>query len=488
MILKHPFLFEVNTWVWLNDLSKTYKRQINLSNVPGEVWDHIASNGFQYVWLMGVWERSPAGIQIAMEHEDMVNHFRSVLDDFVPEDVVGSPYCIKNYLVDEHLGGSKGLETVREALNIRGIKLILDFVPNHVAPDHPWTYQHPEYFISGSIDEFFDAPNEFYQGESTIFAKARDPYYPPWPDVIQLNAFSEGYRRASLKTISKIAGQCDGIRCDMAMLLTNRIFRKTWGDKAGPVPSTEYWDQIIPLIKKEHPNFLFIGEVYWDMEWEMLQQGFDYCYDKRLYDRMMGETAENIRDHLTADIHFQSKLVRFIENHDEPRVSAKFNELRNLTTAITFSTLPGMRLFHEGQFEGRKIKVPVFLGRRPEEQSSEYLAEMYKSLLNILDQPLFHNGDWKLCKISGWDDNQSFLDMIGWAWTDEDNRVIIVVNFSENSSQGMIKLPWSNFKNEEIVINDPFNQNRFERNAEELLRHGLYVDIPPFGNHIMFIK
>jgi len=237
MIMRRfPIVYEINTWVWLGELSKKHKRKINLNNIPSKEWEYLASFGFDALWLMGVWQRSPVGVQIALEYEEMVNQFRTILPDFTPKDLVGSPYCIKTYTVDTHLGGPNGLATARNELKKRGMGLILDFVPNHVAPDHPWTINHLDYFIKGTLDESLSNPSEYYMCSTAIFAKARDPYYPPWPDVIQLNAFSEGYRQASLNTISSIAEQCDGIRCDMAMLMTNRIFSKTWGDKAGLVP------------------------------------------------------------------------------------------------------------------------------------------------------------------------------------------------------------------------------------------------------------
>ena len=200
-----------------------------------------------------------------------------------------------------------------------------------------------------------------------IFACGRDPYFPAWQDVLQLNAFSNGLRAAVIETLTDIAAQCDGVRCDMAMLMLNNIFERTWGARAGAKPANDYWTTVIPAIKGKHREFKFIAEAYWDLEWELQQQGFDHCYDKKLYDRMEHSDAESVRQHLLADLAYQQKMVRFIENHDEPRAAATFPTEKGRAAAVAILTLPGARLLHEGQFEGRKVRLPVFLARRPAE-------------------------------------------------------------------------------------------------------------------------
>jgi glycosidase len=236
------------------------------------------------VWLMGVWQRSPAGLAIAAADEGLASSFRQAVADLRPSDVIGSPYCVRDYVVDERFGGREALAVARRELAARGLRLILDYVPNHVAPDHPWLASHPEYFIRGSEAELAERPGDFVRTAGGIVARGRDPYFPPWPDVVQLDAFSDGLRSAVAETLVDVGAQCDGLRCDMAMLMTNEVFSRTWGVAA---PAEEFWPALIGRVKWTHPGLLFIAEAYWDMEWALQQQGFDYCYDKRLYDRLV---------------------------------------------------------------------------------------------------------------------------------------------------------------------------------------------------------
>jgi hypothetical protein len=478
---RYPTVYEINTWVWLSELSQKYGKAVDLSSVPAAEWESIADYGFDAVWLMGVWERSAAGIRIANQNTGLLADFQKALPDFRPEDNVGSPYCVRRYVVDPHLGGAAGLAITRRELSQRGMNLILDFVPNHVAPDHPWVTDHPEYFIRGCADDVKSDPSSYIDLSGTVCACGRDPYFPAWSDVLQLNAFEPGLRQAVIKTISSIALQCDGMRCDMAMLLLNSIFERTWGSRAGPRPSKEYWTHVISTIKSKFPGFLFIAEAYWDMEWELQQQGFDFCYDKKLYDRLEHSNAESVRLHLCADLGYQAKLLRFIENHDEPRAAATFSSAKQRAMAVTTATLPGTKLFHEGQFEGRKIRPPVFLGRRPNEAVDHELQRFYVNLLEAIDRPIFREGEWSLCDCTGWSDNASFQNLVAWTWVKDDERYVILVNLSDCAVQARVQVRWAG--GGEWLLMDALSGATYERDGDEMLSPGLYVELPPWKYH-----
>src|SRR4051812_34988783 len=273
---------------------------------------------------MGVWQRSPAGLHIALEDPALDAGNRAALSDLRPDDVIGSPYCVGDYVVDARFGGTAALAQARRQLADRGLGLMLDYVPNHVAPDHPWLTERPDCFLHGSEEELARHPEAFLATAGGVVARGRDPYFPPWPDVVQLNAYAPALREAVAETLGHLAAQCDGLRCDMAMLMTNEVFGRTWGQRAGPAPGEDYWPLLIAGVKAVHPEVLFVAEAYWDMEWTLQQQGFDLCYDKRLYDRLAHDSAESVRAHLQADAAYQEGLIRFIENHDEPRAAATF--------------------------------------------------------------------------------------------------------------------------------------------------------------------
>jgi hypothetical protein len=483
-----PVIYEINAWLWLAELSRRYNTVVTLGTVPAEEWDVLAALPVDAVWLMGVWERSPVSVTLVLRDDIRRKAIEDALPDVTPDDIVGSPYSIRRYEVDRHLGGRDGLVAARAELAARRIGLILDFVPNHVAPDHPWSLNHPEYFIQGSAGDLTDAPGEFFRAGGNVIAHGRDPNFPPWPDVAQLNAFHPGLRAAITATLIDIGGQCDGLRCDMAMLMTTAIFRRTWGERAGRPPAQEYWLEILPAVRAAHPHLCLIAEVYWDMEAEMHQQGFDYSYDKELYDRFVYESAQIVRDHLTADLGYENRLVRFIENHDEPRAAATFKEEQARAVALAALTLPGARLLHQGQFEGYRVRLPVFLARRPPEPVDASLQQFYRRLLPLLRLPALRDGEWRLCALDGWPDNLSYNNLAAWSWKAGDERVVITVNLSPRPSQARVQLAWPDLAGQNWVFEDVLSGPVYEQEGDEILNMGLYVDLPAWGRHFFVVR
>jgi len=489
-----PVIYEINTAIWLGELSRAAGRRVTLADVPASAWDDVTPAGIDAVWLMGVWERSPAGLQLANANAGLQASFRDALPDVRPDDVIGSPYCVRRYVVDDSFGGPGALAEARATLAARGIRLLLDYVPNHVAPDHPWLTTHPELFVNGSEADIEAEPTAWVRAAGHILAHGRDPYFPPWPDVVQLDAFSPALRTATMQTLTDIAGQCDGIRCDMAMLMTNQVFAKTWGGRTGQEPSEEFWPTVIAGLRSRHPETVLVAEAYWDMEWTLQQQGFDFCYDKRLYDRIVGRDVSGVRDHLRADLAYQSRLVRFLENHDEPRIADLLPGDAERAAAVVIATLPGATLWHEGQFEGRRVRPPVFLSRRPGEPPDPGLVGWYWRLLAAVASHRVRAGAWQLLEVGGWPDNDSCRNLLAWSWTadgvgagvaDEAGRHVVVVNLSGEPADGRVGLGWTDLRGRSWKLTDLLDDREFERSGDELADQGLYVALKPWGCHLL---
>ncbi|MEV0522325.1 alpha-amylase family glycosyl hydrolase [Streptomyces sp. NPDC050439] len=482
-----PVVHEVNTRVWLRETALRTGNPADLADVPKEVWDEITPAGVDAVWLMGVWERSPRGRAIALRDPALRGAFAGAVPDIGEEDIAGSPYCIRRYEVDAALGGPAGLVAARTELDRRGVGLLLDYVPNHVAPDSPWVTEHPEYFVQGDAADAQSDPAGFLDTGSAVLARGRDPFFPPWPDVVQLNAFAPALRRATAEVLDHIGQVCDGVRCDMAMLLMNDVFARTWGERAGPVPQEDFWPEVVTAVRRRHPDMVFAAEAYWDLEWALQQQGFDFCYDKRLYDRVLNESAEAVRAHLRADEQYQRGLVRFLENHDEPRAAHTLPLAKERAAAVLIATLPGATLWHEGQFTGRRVHLPVFLDRRPDEPADPSLKAFHERLLSSVHRSGMRTGRWQLLDGEGWPDNDSGRDLIASAWTGESGRFLTVVNLSEHQAQARIRLPWSDLGQGAYELVGLLDAERYERSGAELTANGLYVDVPPWGTHLLSV-
>jgi hypothetical protein len=476
-------IYELNTAAWLHDLGLEAGRVMTLADVTDSVWDRVTPAGVDALWLMGVWERSPAGVRLALESPSHMADFRATLEDLTESDVIGSAYSVHRYEVDGRFGGRDGLAAARRALADRGVRLLVDFVPNHVAPDHAWLVEHPEYFVQGTPDDVAHDPAGFLVVGDTVIARGRDPYFPPWPDVAQLNAFAPGLRQAAIDTLVDIGRQADGVRCDMAMLMLNDVFRRTWSDRPGPPQTREYWSDVIAGVRFVHPQMLFIAEAYWDLEWELQNLGFDYCYDKRLYDRLLHQGTDEVRGHLRADLGYQRRLLRFTENHDEPRAAQELPAPQLRAAAVTVATLPGATLWHEGQFEGWRVHVPVLLGRRPVEPIDADLRAFHLRLIEAAAG--VRRGAWELCDTSGWPDDHSHEQLLAWCWTDGEHRALVVINHADAPAAARVHPPWDDLADETWRLEDQLSGEVFERDGTDVAAEGLFVRLPPWGCHVL---
>jgi hypothetical protein len=354
-----------------------------------------------------------------------------------------------------------------------------------MAPDHVWVDEHPDFFVRGTEKDLQRAPQNYCRAQTRngplVLAYGRDPYFDGWPDTLQLNYGNVALQEAMIGELLRIAGQCDGVRCDMAMLILPEIFERTWG-----IQTQSFWTSAIPRVRMKSPKFTFMAEVYWDLEWTMQQQGFDYAYDKRLYDRLREGHARPVREHFHAGLDYQNKLARFLENHDEPRATATFSPETHEAAAIISFLSPGLRFFHQGQFEGRKKRISPHLIRGPEEPVDERLKQFYDRLLAALRAPAVRNGDWHLLECApAWDGNWTAECFLAYAWQGtDDERLLVAVNYAPNQSQCYLRLPSENLHGVQWRLEDLLSDARYDRDGNELESRGLYLDMVPWGYHV----
>jgi glycosidase len=487
--VRYPSLYQINTRVWLTELSHTLGRPATLDDIPDAELDRLARMGFDWVWFLSVWQTGPAGQRVSRSNHEWRKEFEETLPDLRAEDIAGSGFAITAYTVHQALGGDAALARLRERLRQRGLRLMLDFVPNHMGPDHPWVEEHPEYFIAGTELDLARSPQNYTwvkrRRGDLLLAYGRDPFFPGWPDTLQLNYGNPATQEAMVGELRKIAGQCDGVRCDMAMLVLPDVFERTWGLRADL-----FWPKATQRVRERYPDFCFMAEVYWDLEWTLQQQGFDYTYDKRLYDRLRDRHARPVREHFRAGLDYQNKLARFLENHDEPRAAATFPPgVHEAAAVITFLS-PGLRFFHQGQFQGRKKRISPHLCRAPDEPADADLGKFYDRLLAVLRQPAVRQGRWQSLEcVPAWEGNGTWDGFLacGWEGT-QGQRLLVAVNYAPNQSQCYVRLPFADLGGGSWRLQDQLGDLSYDRDGNDLKARGLYLDVPPWQTHIFSLS
>ncbi len=489
----NPLLYEINARVWLEELERGRapgrgpQAPLRLDEVPEEELLRLKEHGWHGVWLMGVWARSPAGREVARALPELREEYQRALPDVTEEDIVGSPYAVAGYTVMPEVGGDEALRRFRERLGGHGLRLMLDFVPNHLARDHSWVEECPEAFVQGSEEDLAREPRNYFRGPGRrIFAHGRDPYFPGWSDTVQIDYASPLARGRMLGELMRVAGLCDGVRCDMAMLLLPDVFQNTWGGRLGAEPE-DFWGGAIAAVRARHPGFLFLAEAYWGREPDLQRAGFDYTYDKELYDRLRAGDAAGARAHLGARADDQRRCARFLENHDEPRAASAFGPGRWRAAAAATYCAPGLKLFHEGQIEGRKVKLPVQLGRRPAEEADPEVERGYLGLLSVLREPLFRSGAFSLLEVrpAGPEDSSNEA-IVALAWSPPEGGAgghLVAANLGSRPAYGRIPFPRA-YGEGGWTLRDHWDGSRYEREGGEMVSPGLFVALAPDQVHL----
>ena len=490
--MPQPLLYEINTRCWLRELSEINGRGITLGNIPEVEFLEWQRLGFTHIWLMGVWSGGSRARAQALHSIDLARAFSEALPGWTDADVGPSPYAIAAYEVPASLGGEHGLKEFRRKLNSLGLRLLLDFVPNHLGLDHPWVEKHPELFVQ-SLQA---APDTFLQTTPAgprYLAHGKDPYCPAWTDTVQLDYRRADTRAAMLGLLQNIAQLCDGVRCDMAMLLLNEVFANTWNGfpTTEPSPETEFWLDAISAVRHRHEGFQFLAEVYWGLEPRLQSLGFNYTYDKTLYDRLISWEPGAVQRHLLGlPPSGVSKGAHFLENHDEPRIAAKLDLEPHRAAALTILSLPGMRFLHDGQLSGLRRRLPVQLMRRAREPDNPVIRAMYDRMLAaIRGSAIGHGTPALLTPSPAWPDNPTAQHFLLIQWKGPASAFdLAVANQAPHPSQCYAPVDLAGGAPARWALNDLLGSDHFVRNHDELKQRGLYLDLPPHGAQILHFE
>jgi len=491
-------LYEINTRVWLTELSAVLGRPATLDDVPDDALDRVARFGFDCLWLLGAWQTGDLGRSVAITDPETRKELEATLPDLADKEIIGSPYAVKSYSPHSELGGEEALLRFRDRLHQRDLKLMLDFVPNHTAMDHAWVAERPEFYIAGDEERLTAEPRAYGRVTGTdqaILAHGRDPYTAPWFDTFQLNVRHQGCREALASELLRVASFCDAIRVDMAMLLLPDVFVNTWGDASLPADGSDacdedFWEFALPRLRDQFPDTLLLAEVYWGLEETLQKAGFHATYDKTLYDLLLAQDAGRVREHLVSDLVRQGRCAHFLEDHDELRAARAFPTDGHLAAATICYLAPGLRLFQEGQLKGRRIKQPLHLARRPDEPTAPVVMDFYLRLLEVLKRPEARHGELTLLECEpAWDGNPTCLRFIAFVLEGaERERLLVVVNFGPTQGQCFVRIPNQHLEVGKVLLRDLMGTDWYDRDGKDLLARGLYVDMPQWASHVFQLE
>ncbi|HVV81830.1 MAG TPA: alpha-amylase family glycosyl hydrolase [Kofleriaceae bacterium] len=486
----HPLLYEVHSRQWLAELGVP-----TLDAVADETLAELAGRGVTHLWLMGAWAIGPRTRAHALADAGLRESYDLALPGWTDDDVRGSPYAIADYQVAADLGGDRALAALRARLRRLGVGVILDFVPNHTGLDHGWLVTHPERFVS-SAQPFADS----FPSGGRFVAHGKDPYFPGWIDTAQLDYRRASTRAAMSDVLASIAERCDGVRCDMAMLVLGDVFARTWqqvpaedGGADADAPG-EFWAEAIARVRRTHGGFLFLAEAYWGLEGRLCDLGFDHAYDKELYDLVVHDRASDAQPHLLgAGLGREvARRAHFLENHDEPRAAATMSAEHHRAAALLTLGLPGLRLLHHGQLTGARRFARIQLGRRADEPADPAVVAIYEPLLAALAASPAGKADGQLLAPRRvWDDNPTAdaFTVVQWQAPGVDDRFdLVVVNLAAHRSQCRVVPRVPGLAEHTWQLADRLGPERWLRDGRELATTGLFLDLPPRDAQLFAVR
>jgi hypothetical protein len=491
--MNHPLLYEVNTRCWLQELSTAAGRSLSLAEVPEAEIQAWRERGFTHIWLMGVWETGPLARKSALETVKHDGNAPGSAAGVSREDVGASPYALADYTVAAGLGGDEALAKFRQRLRASGIGLVLDFVPNHLGLDHHWIGERTELFVNSPVEMPETFKVETPAGPRWV-AHGKDPNFPAWRDTAQLDYRNPATRKAMIGELLRVAARCDGVRCDMAMLELNEIFARDWAKFpfVHPMDGREFWAEAITTVRRTHTDFMLLAEAYWGLESCLQTLGFNFTYDKALYDELAFHDPSAITHHLLDECSasFIANSAHFLENHDERRAASIFYPAEHRAAALLVLGLPGLRLLHGGQLEGAQIRTPVQLLRRQRESPNAEVEKIYNELLRGLQESAVGRGEAALLRArAAWPNNQTWRNFILVQWQSHPGEFdLVVVNLVPQRGQCYVPLTVPELAQHHWSVRDRLGTERHYRVGADLERQGFFLDVGPYAAQLFHFE
>ena len=471
--------------VWLDQLSKKYKRIINrLDMIPDEELDELRNEGFTGLWLIGLWERSYASKRIKQLNGN--------------KEAAASAYSLWDYEIAQNLGGWEALENLRYRCGIRGIRLASDMVPNHTGIDGKWVAEHPDYFITTDVNPF---PQYTYTGENLsqdprISIYLEDHYYSktdcavcfkrvdnstgqvtyiyhgndgtglPWNDTAQIDYLNPTAREAVMQQILKVARNFPIIRFDAAMVLAKKHIRRLWYPEPGHggdiatrsqwalsneefesrIPN-EFWREVVDRCAKEMPDTLLLAEAFWMMEGYFTRTlGMHRVYNSAFMNMLKKEENQKYRDTVKNTIKFDPQIlkrfVNFMNNPDEETAVAQFGKGDKYFGVCTLMvTMPGLPMFGHGQIEGfeEKYGMEYTKAYRNESPDKDLYARHCREIFPLLHKRYLFAQIENFLFYDVWDNGQINENIYAYSNGVGQERTVVFYNNKYDKAQGWIK-------------------------------------------------
>jgi len=479
-------LIAKNTYVWLDQLSKAYQMDIyRLDQIPDEALDSLARWGFSGLWLIGLWERSPASRRIKQLRGN-------------PE-AVASAYSLFDYRIADDLGGDEAYQNLRDRAWRKGIRLTSDMVPNHVGIDGKWVIEHPDWFISLNHSPFpsytFNGPNlswdervgiyledhyydgtdaavvfkrvDHWSGDTRYIYHGNDGTSMPWNDTAQLNYLKAEVREAVIQTILHVARKFSVIRFDAAMTVTKKHFQRLWFPEpgtGGAIPTRaehgmtkeefdqhmpkEFWREVVDRVAEEAPDTLLLAEAFWLMEGYFVRTlGMHRVYNSAFMNMLRDEKNQEyrlvIKNTLEFDPEILKRYVNFMNNPDERTAVDQFGKGDKYFGICTMmATMPGLPMFGHGQIEGYAEKYGMeFRKAYWDEKPESYLVERHEREIFPLLRRRYLFADVKNFLLYDFYSPEGFVNEDVFAYSNRvgEDRALVVYHNKYADARGWIR-------------------------------------------------